>query len=359
MKPSHLSNLDGLLDLSRRNGVDVRPTLARVLTDLYVQKLSHTVEEERHYSELLGRLIEHADTAARAVIATKLANYPAAPLALLLRLAQDEIEVAEPVLRCSSALSDTHLDIIARNTGARHAAVIAQRRGQTPDVDTQTLVGPALPDAAPEAFTSAPAHTQTGQFALADVFAAMSSEERRHLLASLDDITPLAEPNTLPAAAATVINRLEVAALGRKPELFLRELETALNLSFEDARRIVEDDTGELILIAAKCLGMPQDVLMRVLLFLNPVIGQSVARVFELAKLYGEIRREVALRLIIARDPDQAGSRTSLSRHSTARGGAPLRDSPRPDRTSAPANPVRIGFAAPETGGAIAAQRKS
>ena len=40
-----LPNLDGLIGLARQDGVDVRPTLVRVLTDLYVQKRDHTPDE--------------------------------------------------------------------------------------------------------------------------------------------------------------------------------------------------------------------------------------------------------------------------------------------------------------------------
>ena len=43
---------------------------------------------------------------------------------------------------------------------------------------------------------------------------------------------------------------------------------------------------------------MAPDVVLRILLFLNPVIGQSVTRVFDLAKLYDAMTREAALRLV-------------------------------------------------------------
>ena len=36
---------DGLMTLSRREGVDIRPTLLRVLTDLYVQASAHSADE--------------------------------------------------------------------------------------------------------------------------------------------------------------------------------------------------------------------------------------------------------------------------------------------------------------------------
>ena len=50
--------LDGLVDLACRDGVDIRPTLLRVITDLYVQKLAHSAEEENQYIELARGLIE-------------------------------------------------------------------------------------------------------------------------------------------------------------------------------------------------------------------------------------------------------------------------------------------------------------
>ena len=43
---------DGLMTLSRREGVDIRPTLLRVLTDLYVQASVHSEEETRQFVEL-------------------------------------------------------------------------------------------------------------------------------------------------------------------------------------------------------------------------------------------------------------------------------------------------------------------
>ncbi len=39
---------------------------------------------------------------------------------------------------------------------------------------------------------------------------------------------------------------------------------------------------------------MKTNVLQRVLLFLNPVVGQSVSRIFELCQLYGELSSAAA-----------------------------------------------------------------
>src|SRR5579862_8408252 len=97
METSSLPNLEGLSDIGLRGGVDMRPTLLRVLTDLYVQKLTHTAEEERHYTELANRLLQSVDTATRATVAARLANHLSPPGGVIERLINDLPEVAAPL----------------------------------------------------------------------------------------------------------------------------------------------------------------------------------------------------------------------------------------------------------------------
>ncbi|MGY8686017.1 DUF2336 domain-containing protein, partial [Bradyrhizobium sp. UFLA05-153] len=77
---------DGLITLSRREGVDIRPTLLRVLTDLYVQAKSHSGDEERQFVELASRLIDQVDDATRAAVKARLAIYPATPAQIMQKL---------------------------------------------------------------------------------------------------------------------------------------------------------------------------------------------------------------------------------------------------------------------------------
>src|SRR4051794_28454101 len=77
---------DGLMTLSRREGVDIRPTLLRVLTDLYVQASAHSADEERQFVELTSRLIEQVDDATRAAVRARLAVYPATPAEIMDKL---------------------------------------------------------------------------------------------------------------------------------------------------------------------------------------------------------------------------------------------------------------------------------
>ena len=62
---------DGLMTLSRREGVDIRPTLLRVLTDLYVQARSHSPDEERQFVELTSRLMAEASTCSAQIVWSK------------------------------------------------------------------------------------------------------------------------------------------------------------------------------------------------------------------------------------------------------------------------------------------------
>jgi hypothetical protein len=285
-------NLGGLDDLARQRGVDTRPTLARVLTDLYVQKATHTLDEETHYTELVLRLLDAVEVGTRAVVAHKLATYPAAPRAVVLRLARDVIDVADPVLRHSPCLPGAELAAIGKECGPLHAAAIAARCAQ---VGTSARVPAArlsaaslLPRSSPwrqligEAEARAPAPIETG---LGELFLAASSEERRVILANLDPADPI-PPRHVPSES---LARLEAAALARRPEEFADELGRALGVNGETARRMVDDKGGEPLLIAAKALDMSSDVLVRILLFVNPAIGESVSRVFALAQLYLDV----------------------------------------------------------------------
>jgi uncharacterized protein (DUF2336 family) len=281
--------LDGLDSLARRDGVDIRPTLVRVLTDLYVQKPTHSAEEERHYTELALRLIDSVDLATRVTVAKKIAAYAGAPPAVARRLARDVIEVAEPILRNSRVLTAAEIDAVVRDFGTSHGAIIAERRESAPATATST--------ARQQAPVAPPPHNQhrESELGLADLFFSAEPAERRILLMSLGSV----EAETPQAVQPAETNRaLEAAALGRDRAGFTKLLENALGLTHEQADRIVADPSGEPLLIAAKALAMPSVALQRILMFIDPAIGESVQRVFDLAGLYERISADAAHKIV-------------------------------------------------------------
>ena len=321
-KPAPIfASLEGLLDHGRRDGFDFRPTLLRVLTDFYLQKPTHPLEDERYYTELALRLINSTDLPARTAVAERLAAYPAAPHQVIMRLARDVVDVAEPILKHSPCLTPADLELICADCGPAHAAIVATRAAS----GTHRLRhrgGGVDPEAAE----------------LNELFFAADTAERALILLNLDYATPVALDLT--AAANETVARLETAALAHNVEAFARELEQAFGISGRLAHRIVADERGEPIVAALKALAAPRAVLERILLFINPGIGQSVIRVHALATRYDEISAQGAQRLVAiwqnaepsghvqpaAREaPRPLASRTapaapSVARHSIQRG---------------------------------------
>ena len=294
--PAKFAGLEDLLDLGHGAGIDMRPTLLRVLTDLYLQRPTHTAEDERYYTELALRLIDATDVAQRAALAERLARYPSAPSAVLLRLAHDAIEVAAPILAHSTCLTPADLATIVKECGAAHADIIAARPPAAP---------PAARPVGPREELSANAEASE----LSELFYSSGAPERRLILINLE-YAALAPSPPLPAMQRADVWRLESAALQHNTEIVMRELEQMLGLTRTQARRIINDELGEPIVVAAKAMDLPTDVLQRMLLFINPRVGQSVERVYELAALYGEIRVDAARRLVaIWRDAEVAKSR--------------------------------------------------
>ncbi len=250
--------LDGLVKLSNRDGVDIRPTLLRVITDLYLQKTDHTAEEAQQYERLALKLIDRVDAKTRATIAQKIAGYPNAPASVRQRLLKDYIKI------------------------------------KAPDAQAPAAAAPAATPVAGKPAATCKAAAQE----LSELFFTANAEERRLILLNLPyaPITP-AEPIE-PTAARSAIQRLEVAALNHRIEVFARELEQTLSISRELAHRMVTDPGGEPIVVAASALQMSAAVLQRILLCINPVISQSIQLVYDLALLHEDLKAASALRMI-------------------------------------------------------------
>jgi uncharacterized protein (DUF2336 family) len=287
-------SLDSLAHLGERSGVDMRPTLLRVLTDLYVQKLTHTADEERHYTELALRLLDSVDVATRTAVATRLARHLAPPRRILERLAGDLPGIAEPVrahpLLRPGARAETRRPVAV----APAAVATAKARQVGTEIDEDTGRNQT-------ARTPADLSAQIGSAVaseLNELFFAANAEERRLILLNLEIAVPLPAGCISLARDPAVAQRIERAALAHDREEFAEQLAGALQIPHMQARRIANDELGEAIITAAKALGMPRDALYRILLFVNTAVGHSVERVHALANLFDEITTQAALHMV-------------------------------------------------------------
>jgi Uncharacterised protein conserved in bacteria (DUF2336) len=284
MKTPTLSSLNGLTDIGLRSGVDMRPTLIRVLTDLYVQKLAHTADEERHYTELALRLLDGVDVPTRATVAARLAKHLSPPLRVIQYLVNDLPDVAAP-LRGHALLKPT-----------------AQPPAPPPVATTPTVehTAPAEPPLQDEPIEHAPVTDLRGTIdtttagELNDIFFTAAQDERRLILLNLHVAAPLSPGQVVVLRDPGLDQRLEAAALGNHREELIKQIAEALRIPPEQARRIVRDDHGEPIVVAVKALGISRDVVYRLLMFVNPAVGHSVERVHALATLYDEMTAQAA-----------------------------------------------------------------
>jgi len=269
-KPPLFPGFDGLMTLSRREGVDIRPTLLRVLTDLYVQARSHTDEEERQFVELASRLIDEVDDATRAVVRARLSIYPRTPFAIREQLA------LQPRARSF------------RLPLARPIEPAPVPQPLKPPTETQLRMASTLsmqPRDASEITT---------------LFFAAATGERGAILRNLAE-TPLKPSARIPQhRAAPAIATLEMAAFAVDAENFILELGDVLMLPTPIAEQVVNDSGGEPLACALKALGMPGPAFERVLMFLDPALGSSVNRVYRLSRLYGVLTERTALIMVTA-----------------------------------------------------------
>ncbi len=266
----------------------MRPTLLRVLTDLYVQKLTHTPDEERHYTELALRLLEAVDVPTRADTAARLSRHLSPPARVIEFLAADLPSVAAalrslPIGQPSSAAAETvpipALTPIAEDAASDHTG---ERESEQKKFES---------DARTDATVSIGADVASE---LNELFFAANANERRLILLNLDVVATLPPEPAGVSHDAAVGKRLETAALGRNHEDFAQHLARSLRISRGQARRIASDELGEPIVVAAKALRIPRDVLYRILLFVNTAVGHSVERVHALAELYDELTAQAA-----------------------------------------------------------------
>ncbi|OMI01142.1 DUF2336 domain-containing protein [Bradyrhizobium brasilense] len=262
---------DGLMTLSRREGVDIRPTLLRVLTDLYVQASAHSADEERQFVELTTRLIDEVDDATRAAVRARLAIYPATPARIVDKLGLRRVGPDQPMPAATPIPAPAPSALPAKvptEAELRMAASLAMRPNDAAEIS--------------------------------DMFFAASTRERAQILHNLQE-TPLKAAARIPAArAARAIHILEMAAFAEDLDNFTLELGEALILPSRIAADVVNDPGGEPLACAMRALDVSSAAFQRILMFLNPEAGSSVNYVYRLSRLYDRLSERSALVMLAA-----------------------------------------------------------
>ncbi len=118
-----------LYRLARDKSVAGRMALAETISDLFLQRGCTLTERERTLMfSILRQMIHDAEMSVRRAVSAQLAERDDAPRDLIQRLANDEIEVAYPILTKSTVLHDTDLIEVIQHRTLEHQLAIAIRQ---------------------------------------------------------------------------------------------------------------------------------------------------------------------------------------------------------------------------------------
>jgi hypothetical protein len=287
------------IELAERPTADMAARLLLALTALYVQRPTHTAEEQHQYGELALRLIDKVETATYSVVADMLRRHPDAPAEVAARLggrqsSRDGDPRAEP-----RSSPDQRCPV---NQPLKCDLGIGQR-------------------ASAEAASDAPAEqsaTLTPEFG--EAFFAASPAERRRLLSLIADSYG-DDPAVAPEDGERVFASID-ALHGRIGE-FAREFERLIDVPRRLYERILNDPSGEPMVVAAKAAGMPIAILQRILLLVDPAASHSVEHVYDLTELYHDLGGRTARDLLVQWRTQAAASDSWPEMEAQATDGSP------------------------------------
>lgn len=316
--------LHGLLAIAREEGLDMKPVLLRVLTDLYISVPVHSSDEAAQFCEIGGTLAGQVDLDTALVVACKLAGYPGTPVevgnAILAR--NDD---ASRILLADARWMPAHTQITYAAVGDRvMAAAVAARAHLDPDlvrllldrcdplIDVTLAANTALRlpadildvllERARDEEALGAALLARGDLSGADrgvLFLAADKVARRQITEDAERAASLS-PRRRPAPSDEIVHSLETAALYDDGATFAQVLGLALGASPQKVRMLLADRSGEALGLALVALGVPDEVCTRIFMFRDPLVGHSTERVQALVELTRRVSPGAAERLVSA-----------------------------------------------------------
>ncbi|HET6618728.1 MAG TPA: DUF2336 domain-containing protein [Dongiaceae bacterium] len=118
-----------LLQLAREKSEQARSHLFEVMGDLFQEQAAVLSTQERALMvDILEKLVREVSQDIRLKLSHRLADLPGTPRELAVLLANDEIDIASPILMRSRALQDADLIEIIHHRSRQHILAVAMRR---------------------------------------------------------------------------------------------------------------------------------------------------------------------------------------------------------------------------------------
>jgi uncharacterized protein (DUF2336 family) len=249
--------------------------------------------------ELALSLFDMVSADAKRFVAAALSESPHAPQALVLRLANEHVDIAAPLLVRSMALSNVDLVTLISRHGAQHARAIAGRAGLPAKIrhlahgnfNTKEEM-PQMPR--PVATRKMPAASEDRP--------ALTAEEARRKLRTM--MRPSGSHPRFENRSGKVFDesagfrhyeKLRATALTGVPAFFQTALADALDIEFDRARSLTETGSYYYLMVALKALGLEeaQAFLLTAAVFPTHFAHPETIRLF--LERYGQLHRDAAI----------------------------------------------------------------
>ena len=298
----------------------------------------HNRDAIRRFEQLAIHLLPKISDNDRAYVASLLCGRDDAPPAVIRQLARDAIEIAGPILLRSPVLTTIDLLGAIAATGRDHHRLIAGRTDLGANVLRALAIARKKNDVADEgssritdgagleadqAIENAPAEMITemasSQPAGAEFseFLEATSERRLQLLGEASARRWRAPKGILGRGPDRMLRQTfaaaEIVISARRHDRvgLLRAFSQALEISTDVVARMVDDPSGEPLVLLTKAAGLGDADGRTVLLLANKEIGESVDAFFRLADLYSSLEPATAEAFIEAWRRPPPGRRTT------------------------------------------------
>jgi uncharacterized protein (DUF2336 family) len=311
MQPITSPELQGLVAIAREQGLDMKPILLRVLTDLYVAADHHTADEVTQFEDIAGTLAGQVDRDAALIAACKLAAYPATPMAVGEAFVARGDDAARIILADAAWLPRTVVLAQAATGDRVLAAAVAARTDVDPalgrlllarrdplidttlaanttvalaeDVKQELLARACEEEAIASALLSRTVLAGTDRAVL---FLRADKAGRRAIIDEMETVALTSgRSRQTRAAPPEIATGLETAAMSGDESAFVSLLALGLGSHPAKVRRLVDDRTGEALAVALVALGISDEVMTRIFMFRDPLIGHSTQKLFGLIDL--------------------------------------------------------------------------
>jgi len=344
------SRLERLVDLANESGSDQRRRLLSEITSVFLEdSKNHSELESQYFGDIMGKVAFDLEQEVREELANCLSSEDSAPRDLIMRLAQDEISVAKPIIEKSSILNDDDLVMIAETKSQDHLMAMTRRTDISETVtdalvnhgSDQVLEGVVRNSGARISQTTMVRVVERSQDneqiqaplierpdlpfeMMQSMFDQVSMDLKQKILKQTKEIAPEKLEEMLSSVRAKFDRKGRVRKrVLSKPELFVQDLEDKgqlnesilvtlirsnkypeflvafsklTNIDISTAKRLAQDVTGEGLAIACKATEFDRSTFSSILMALSQGSSRSIDETYKLINLYDKIQLPVAQR---------------------------------------------------------------